>query len=118
MPVRSVFKSLVLRGDAPDVYAVVVLAGDARLDLARAAAVLGWRKASFADPAEALARTGYPTGGTPPVGHRHALPVVVDDALPTLGVGYAGGGLPERLLRIDATEIVRLTGAHVERIRR
>lgn len=117
VPVSRIFKWLVVQGGRPEDVAVVVLAGDARLEKEAVARALGWRKASLAPAEVALGRTGYAPGGTPPVAHCEALPVVVDEPFLALGTGYAGGGRPE-LLRIGGAEIVRLTGALVARVGR
>ena len=57
--------------------------------------------------------TGYPAGGTPPVGHHQRFPVVVDTRVADQDWGYAGGGRKELLVRIKSADIVRLTNAKV-----
>ena len=41
----------------------------------------GGRKAELADPAKAQRATGYVLGGISPLGHRSAMPVVIDDSV-------------------------------------
>jgi len=118
VPVASIFKSLVLRGATDSDLVVAVLDGAARVDLKAVCALFGWNKARFASREVVLEATGYPAGGTPPVGHRQLLPVVVDEALLSFDIGYAGGGRPELLLKIRPEEIVRAASAYVADIRR
>lgn len=115
--VERIFKSLVLRGASDDEVAVVVLDGEARVDLRVVCKILGWKKARFASSELVLEATGYPAGGTPPVGHRRKLTVIVDQALLAFPDGYAGGGRPELLLRIAPGEIIRATSATVADVR-
>ena len=92
---------------------VAVLPGDARVDLKALARLVRCKKLKFAD-AESVERvSGYPAGGTPPIGHRQRLPVYVDEKLFAHEVGYGGGGRPELLLKISADEIVRAADAVV-----
>jgi Cys-tRNA(Pro)/Cys-tRNA(Cys) deacylase len=72
--------------------------------------ILGLR---LAKPDVVLAKTGYPAGGTPPVGHRERFPVIVDARVAAQAWGYAGGGRPELLVKIQSGDIIRLTNAAV-----
>jgi len=60
-----------------------------------------------------FAKTGYPAGGTPPVGHREKFGVIVDTRVAAQEWGYAGGGRPEVLVRIKSADIIRLNDATV-----
>ncbi|TMQ67427.1 MAG: hypothetical protein E6K78_04820 [Candidatus Eisenbacteria bacterium] len=60
--------------------------------------------------------TGYPAGGTPPVGHREPIPVIVDVHVAAQEWGWAGGGRLERLLKIAPADIVRIGGARVAEV--
>jgi len=60
-----------------------------------------------------FAKTGYPAGGTPPVGHRERVPVIVDAGVAAQSWGYAGGGRVELLVKIRSADIVRLAEATV-----
>jgi Cys-tRNA(Pro)/Cys-tRNA(Cys) deacylase len=67
----------------------------------------------LAKPDVVFAKTGYPAGGTPAVGHREKFPVIVDTRVAAQEWGYAGGGQPELLVKIRPADIIRLTGAEV-----
>lgn len=112
---NRVFKSILFQArDGTCVLAVAC--GDARVDARRLESLTGLAGLRLATPAVALAVTGYPAGGTPPVGHRERIPVVVDARVIAQGWGWAGGGRREWMLRIAAADIVRLTGARVATI--
>ena len=72
--------------------------------------------ARIATPEEVLEHTGYPCGGTPPVGVD--VPYLVDPKVLELRLLYGGGGSPRALLRMTPDEMVRVNGALVTRIRR
>lgn len=108
IPVASIFKSLVLTTDADEVL-VVVLPGDRRVDFKAVARAAGCRKAAFASTERALEATGYPPGGTPPLGYPRPLRVFVDEAVLQYPEGYGGGGRPELLLRLTPAELLRVT---------
>lgn len=114
--VAQIFKSLVLRGPSDEDIAVAVLDGEARLDLKALRRLLNWKKVRFASSDLVLEATGYPAGGTPPLGHRKRVPVFVDENLMNFDFGYAGGGRPELLLKISPKEIVRATSATVAKL--
>ena len=116
VPPRNIFKSLVVCGPEKSEVAIIVLPGDARADLKAVAKALSWKKVRFADPEVVLRETGYPAGGTPPIGHHHVSTVIVDEELLQIEEGYGGGGRPELLLRIAPSEIIRVTHAVVAKI--
>jgi len=109
---ERIFKSILFQaGDGRCVMAVAC--GGWRVDGPRLAAIAGTRRLRLASPEVVLAVTGYPAGGTPPVGHRERFPVVVDTRVAAQEWGWAGGGREELLVRLAPADIVRLTGATV-----
>jgi len=67
----------------------------------------------LAKPEVVFAKTGYPAGGTPPLGHRERIPVIVDTRVAAQPWGYAGGGRVELLVKIQTADIIRLGQATV-----
>jgi Cys-tRNA(Pro) deacylase len=109
---ERIFKSVLFQ--ARDGRCVMAIAcGLWRIDTSRLAELAGFSRVRLAPPDVVLAVTGYPAGGTPPVGHRERFPVFVDTHAAALEWGWAGGGREELLVRIAPAEIVRLTGARV-----
>jgi Cys-tRNA(Pro)/Cys-tRNA(Cys) deacylase len=109
---EQIFKSILFQ--AKDGQCVMVVAcGNGRVDLERVEAVTGLQGLKLAKPDVVFARTGYPAGGTPPVGHREKFPVLVDTRVAAQEWGYAGGGQPELLVKIKSADIIRLNSAEV-----
>ena len=111
----QIFKSILFQ--AKDGQCVMVVAcGNGWVDLGRVQAITGFQGLKLAKPDVVFAKTGYPAGGTPPVGHREKFPVVVDTRVAAQEWGYAGGGQPELLVKIKSADIIRLTEAAVHDI--
>ncbi|RPI01879.1 MAG: YbaK/EbsC family protein [Zetaproteobacteria bacterium] len=109
---EQIFKSILFRSPA-DRCVLVVACGNARVDVKRVEGLTGIVGLKLAKPDVVFDRTGYPAGGTPPVGHRERFPVIVDARAAVQEWGYAGGGRPELLVKIRSADIVRVTGATV-----
>jgi Cys-tRNA(Pro) deacylase len=109
---RQIIKSLLFAAKSGDLV-LAVLCGSSKVSRQRLRAVTGLSGVELADPAVVLQRTGYPAGGTPPVGHLSKLDVVIDAGVMELPVVYGGGGRVDALLRIRPVEIVRVTQAKV-----
>jgi prolyl-tRNA editing enzyme YbaK/EbsC (Cys-tRNA(Pro) deacylase) len=112
VPPEQIFKSILFQSPAGRCV-MVVASGNARVDVRRVETLTGIVNLKLAKPAVVFAKTGYPAGGTPPVGHRERVPVIVDTRVTAQPWGYAGGGRPELLVKIQTADIVRLTGATV-----
>jgi len=108
----QIFKSILFQ--AKDGRCVMVIAsGNGRVDLERVQAITGFQGLRLAKPDVVFAKTGYPAGGTPPVGHREKFRVIVDTRVAAQEWGYAGGGGPELLVKIKSADIIRLNNAEV-----
>lgn len=108
--VERIVKSLVFAaGDEP----VLVLASGAnRVSLTRLAQHLG-RPARRPD-ADAVKRwTGFPIGGTPPVGHATPLRTLIDRDLLQHPELWAAAGTPHAVFRTHPDELLRITGGEV-----
>ena len=110
VPPERIFKSILFQ-TKDGRCAMAIACGRARVDARKLEAVTGLGRLKLASPDVALAVTGYPAGGTPPVGHRERFPVVVDTRVAAQAWGWAGGGRKELMVRIASADIVRLTGA-------
>jgi len=109
---EQIFKSVLFHSSG-DRCVLVVACGNARVDIKRVQDLTGILGLRLAKPDVVLAKTGYPAGGTPPVGHRERFPVIVDARVAAQAWGYAGGGRPELLVKIQSGDIIRLTNAAV-----
>ena len=92
---------------------LVIAAGTARVDPKKLAAVTGRDRWRLAAPDVVLAVTGYPAGGTPPIGHATKLRVLMDTKAAALDVVYGGGGALDCMLRVRVADIRRLTNAEI-----
>ncbi|HEX5166193.1 MAG TPA: YbaK/EbsC family protein [Thermomicrobiales bacterium] len=109
---RQIVKSLLFAAKSGEVV-LAILSGASKVSRQRLRDVTGLRGLELADPAVVLERTGYPAGGTPPVGHSSRLDVVIDSGVMDLPVVYGGGGRIDSLLRIRPDEIARVTDARI-----
>jgi Cys-tRNA(Pro)/Cys-tRNA(Cys) deacylase len=92
-------------------FALLVVAGDRRVNLQKAAEVVGARNLQLLGFDEAESISGYPPGGTPSVHHKTPLQVVIDKQLLTGETIFCGGGARNRLLELRITDIIKLTNA-------
>ena len=89
-----VFKTLLV--DTDHGLGVTIVPVDTTVDLKAAAAALGAKRATMADPAVAERTTGYVVGGISPLGQRRLLPTVLDASAlehPTILVSGGKRGL-------------------------
>lgn len=107
---RQIIKSLLFTAKSGEVV-LAILSGASRVSRQRLREASGLVGIELADPSIVLERTGYPAGGTPPVGHVSPLNVIVDTGMLDLPVVFGGGGRVDSLLRITPQEIVRVTNA-------
>ncbi|QOJ79084.1 YbaK/EbsC family protein [Infirmifilum lucidum] len=96
-------KTVVFVSDTGDVVLVVVRS-DRRVDQAKLAKLLGYRKLRLARAEEVVEYTGYTPGGVPPIGHARELPVVLDSEVAG-GEYWCGGGDERHLLLLDFRNI-------------
>lgn len=107
---HRITKNLVFKIDDAG-FALLILPGDRRVNSRRVAEVLGVRKIQLVPFERSEEISGYPPGGTPSVGHRTPMKVVLDRSLLAYETIYCGGGSREKLLELKTQDIVRLTGA-------
>jgi Cys-tRNA(Pro)/Cys-tRNA(Cys) deacylase len=106
----KITKNLVCRA-SDGRYALLVIPGDRRVSLRKAAQALNARNVQLLNAPEAEEVSGYPPGATPSVCHKTQLEVVLDNSAlvhPTL---FCGGGRRTRLLELRTLDLVRLSNA-------
>jgi len=94
-------------------YVLLVVPGDRRVDLKAAAKALETKNVRLMPFSEAGSISGYPPGGTPTIGHKTQMKVILDEELAEFETLYCGGGSRDRLLELRVDEVIRLTGAIV-----
>jgi prolyl-tRNA editing enzyme YbaK/EbsC (Cys-tRNA(Pro) deacylase) len=65
---------------------------------------------------EAETISGYPPGGTPTIGHKTPMKVILDEELAGFETFYCGGGSRDRLLELRVDDVKKLTDAIIARI--
>lgn len=104
-----VFKTLMIDLDGELAVAVVPVSGT--LDLKRAAAALGAKRAHLADAAAAQRATGYVLGGISPFGQKRAHRTVVDESALTHRTIFVSGGRRGLDLEVTPQDLVAQTDA-------
>ena len=97
-------------------YALLVVPGDSRVDLKAAAKALGTKNVRLIPFSEAETISGYPPGGTPTIGHKTPMRVILDEELAGFETFYCGGGSRDRLLELRVDDVKRMTDAIVTKI--
>lgn len=97
-------------------YAALVIPGDTRLEYKEAAKTLAAKNVRLVPFNEAHLISGYPPGGTPAIGFKKKVDVVVDEEMTRLETFYCGGGSTKMLLELKSVDVLRLNHAIVSKI--
>jgi len=92
-------------------YALLVVPGDRRVSLQKAAQVLNTRNIQLLGFNEAEAISGYAPGATPSLHHKTAMSVVIEKDLLSNETIFCGGGSRDRILELKTEDVLRLTHA-------
>ncbi|BDD88289.1 Cys-tRNA(Pro) deacylase [Desulfofustis limnaeus] len=103
-----VFKTLVIQLDNGKL-AVAVLPVSEMLNLKRAAAACGTKKAELADKAVAEKSTGYVLGGISPLGQKKRLSTLIDKTATDHHTIYVSGGRRGLDIELRPADLQRLT---------
>jgi Cys-tRNA(Pro)/Cys-tRNA(Cys) deacylase len=112
---HRITKNLVSVTDSGE-HVVLIVPGDMRVNLKEAAKALGVRNVRLMPFDQSEQISGYPPGGTPSLGFKARMRVVVDKELEGFETFYCGGGSRDRLLEVRFADVVRLNGAVVAAI--
>ena len=112
---HRITKNLVSVTDTGE-YVVLIIPGDRRVNLKEAARALGVKNVRLMPFDQSDQISGYPPGGTPSLGFKTRMRVVVDKELEKFETFYCGGGSRDRLLEVKFTDVVGLNNAVVAAI--
>jgi Cys-tRNA(Pro) deacylase len=107
IPLSKISKNLVCR-DAGGSYALLVVPGDRRVNLRKAADALKTGNVKLVAFEEAESVSGYPPGGTPSLHHKTKMTVVLDKDLRDRETIFCGGGTRDKLLELRTEDLTRL----------
>ena len=108
--IDRVFKTLVLHGDRTG-YFVCVVPGDKEVDLKKAAAISGNKKAEMIPMKDLLSVTGYIRGGCSPVGMKKPFPTFFHSKATDFDFIYVSAGVRGLQLKIAPGELIEFVGA-------
>jgi Cys-tRNA(Pro)/Cys-tRNA(Cys) deacylase len=103
---HRITKNLVAVTDTGE-HVILIIPGDMRANLKEAANALGAKNLKLMPFDQSEKISGYPPGGTPSLGFKTKLRVVVDKGLEGFETFYCGGGSRDRLLEIRFVDVVR-----------
>jgi len=110
----AIAKSLVFLAD--DEPVLVICAGDRRVDEGKLAATIGAATARPAPLSQVRAISGYAGGGTPALGHRSPMPVVLDESLGRYRWVWSAAGTPETVYPVSLERLIGATQARIASI--
>lgn len=110
---HRITKNLVAVTDTGE-HVILIVPGDRRVNLKEAARVLGAKNLKLMPFDQSEEVSGYPPGGTPSLGFKTNVRVVVDKELEGVETFYCGGGSRDRLLEIRFADVVRFNDSLVE----
>jgi Cys-tRNA(Pro)/Cys-tRNA(Cys) deacylase len=94
-------------------HALLIVHGNRRVVLRRAAQALDTRNAQLLAFKEAEAVSGYPPGATPSVCHKTAMRAVIEKDLLNHETIFCGGGSRDKILELKTKDVVRLSQATI-----
>ena len=90
--------------------------GSDRASTERVAKALNIERPQVATPVQALEKTGYLVGGTPPFGYEATF--LIDTKVMEKGTVFVGGGTPNALVKISTIELQKANKGRIIRIRK
>jgi len=105
--VEQIFKTLVLRGDKNGVL-VVVIPGNAEVDLKKAAKLSGNKYVAMVQQKELLGLTGYIRGGCSPLGMKKLYPILMDESCLLFDFIFISAGQRGLQIKINPDDLIKL----------
>jgi len=107
--VAEIAKSIVFRIRSSGEAVVVVASGENRVSEQKVEQLIG-EPIGKADADFVRESTGFAIGGVPPLGHQHAVKILLDGDLQRFGKVWAAGGTPYSVFPVTPYELQRITG--------
>ena len=110
--IKTVFKSLVLKGDKSG-YFVCVIPGAEELDLKAAAKISGNKNCDMIPMKELLPTTGYIRGACSPFGMKKLFPTYIHETCILFDTIFVSAGQRGLQFKINPEDLIKVTGAEV-----
>lgn len=110
--IEQLFKTLVLRGDKTGIF-IAVIAGNAEVDLKKAAKISGNKNCAMIQQKELLPLTGYIRGGCSPLGMKKPYPIYIHETCRLFDFIFVSAGQRGLQLKINPDDLIKVTGAVV-----
>jgi len=110
--IDQIFKTLVLRGDKTGVF-VVVVPGNAEVDLKKAAKISGNKSAAMVHQKELLGLTGYIRGGCSPLGMKKPYPIFIHESCFLFDSIFISAGQRGLQLKLNPEDLIKITAGVV-----
>lgn len=110
--VAQIAKSIVFKASESGNAVLVIASGVNRVNEKAIEASLG-QKIERASPEFVRDATGFAIGGIPPCGHSRPVTIFIDCDLLSLECLWAAAGTPNAVFRIEAEDLIRLTGGQL-----
>lgn len=94
-------------------FVLLIVPGNRRVDLKKTSRILGTKNVSLIPFTEAESISGYPPGGTPSIGHKTRLSVVIDESLMKYETIFCGGGTRDKILELKTQDVISLNKATI-----
>ena len=108
--IKTVFKSLVLKGDKSG-YFVCVIPGAEELDLKAAAKISGNKNCDMIPMKELLPTTGYIRGACSPFGMKKLFPTYIHQSVMDYPFVYVSAGKRGLQIKVSPQDLIRLSKA-------
>ncbi|SRR5574344_558295 len=106
LPLESVFKTIVLKGDKKGYLVCLVNAADS-IDLKKAAKISGNKAVELVPVSELEKLTGYVRGGCSPIGMKKVFPTYASDKILKPDMVYVSAGRRGLQLVLKAADLIR-----------
>ena len=97
-------------------HVLLIVPGDRRVNLKKAAKVLGVKNIQLMPFSKAEDVSGYPPGGTPSIGLKQKVQSILEEELTHFDTVFCGGGKRDRLLELKVEDVIRISEAVVASI--
>jgi Cys-tRNA(Pro)/Cys-tRNA(Cys) deacylase len=97
-------------------HVLLIISGDMKVDLKAAAKALKVGNIRLVPFNKAEEISGYPPGGTPSIGHKTKMRVVIDEDLLKFETIYCGGGSRNKLVELRIKDMMKLNDSVVAKI--